>query len=453
MNPFTQPETKISSTPGTIEKSAQNNTLSFEYSSAADPISSGSVPSIPSAEFAADVYAASPSRIIPRDLSQAPKCVAFSTGRPAHVVLPANLLAKRGHNVTIYTAAYRSRFQQLSPTVHLRWVPQWVPSFHFLTGVQLPRPLQRADTAMYDRIVGLRMENFDLFWGWASGALSAGRAARSRGARFVLDRACPHVDVQQALVRSECERLGVRYKGEPQWFRERQLAEYEEADVILVPSNYSRRSFPAELQSKVWIAPLFGRVPDVEPILQKAGVERIERPFTFGTVGGQPLRKGFLYLLQAWERLQLPNARLLLRTDARLDRFPALRDLLRRLPNVEVVGYLENMSTFYRRCDAFVFPTLDDGFGMALLEAIAHGLPCVATTHCGAAELFAPDQDLLLIRAQDAEALAGAMQQLYASADLRERLSKSARQALAGIEGDGSYDLYGKTLDRILSLV
>jgi glycosyltransferase involved in cell wall biosynthesis len=353
--------------------------------------------------------------------------------------------------VTLYTAAYRSRFRQLSATVNLRWVPQLVPSFHFLTGVQLPRPFQRVDTAIYDHMVGLRMEKFDIFWGWASGALSAARAARRRGASFVLDRACPHVDAQQALVQSECERLGVRYQAEPQWFRKRQLAEYEEADIILVPSEYSRRSFPPELQPKIFVAPLFGRVPNLRPAAQKRDNEGIGRPFTFGTVGGQPLRKGFLYLLQAWERLQLPNARLLLRTDAPLDRFPALRDLLQRLPNVEVVGYLENMSDFYRRCDAFVFPTLDDGFGMALLEAMTHELPCISTTHCGAAELFTPDLDLLIVPARDTDAMAVAIESLYLSPDLRHHIKTNAREAVRRLDGGGSHVLYAKALDRIIA--
>jgi glycosyltransferase involved in cell wall biosynthesis len=295
------------------------------------------------------------------------------------------------------------------------------------------------------------MEPCDVFWGWASGALAAGRAARSRGASFVLDRACPHVDVQQALVRDECDRLGVPYHPEPTWFHDRQLAEYAEADIILVPSDYSRRSFPADLQPKVFVAPLFGRVPPI-PSIPESGVQRSGQPFTFGTVGGQPLRKGFLYLLQAWERLKLPNARLLLRTDASLDHFPALRELLNRLPNVEVVGYLSDMSSFYRRCDAFVFPTLDDGFGMALLEAMSHGLPAIATTNCGATELFTPSRDLLLVPAQDIAALEIAMNRLYASPELREQLAKNAIQSVHSIAEEGSYHIYAKTLDRILEI-
>ncbi|MGA7709202.1 MAG: hypothetical protein WCD77_15525, partial [Acidobacteriaceae bacterium] len=287
--------------------------------------------------------------------------VAFSTGRPAHAVLPANLLAKRGEQVTIFTAAYRARFPQLAPNVNLRWVPQFVPSIHFMTGVQLARPWQRADTALYDHLVAMRIgatrDHFDIFWAWASGALASGRAARRRGARFVLDRACPHVDAQQALIQTECERLSVPYQAEPSWFRARQLAEYDEADIILVPSTYSRATFPTALQSKTLVAPLFGRVPvpqvtipaNAISVPSKDAKPESGAPFTFGTVGGQPLRKGFLYLLQAWKQLQLPNARLLLRTDAPLDQSPVLRGLLRELPNVEIVKYVDDMGDFYRR--------------------------------------------------------------------------------------------------------
>ncbi len=74
MSTLTHPET-TSSTPAT-GKSPEQNALMFEYSSAADPVSSGSVPPIPYAEFAADLYASGPSRIIPLDLSHALKAAA-----------------------------------------------------------------------------------------------------------------------------------------------------------------------------------------------------------------------------------------------------------------------------------------------------------------------------------------------------------------------------------------
>ncbi|HEX4021748.1 MAG TPA: cupin domain-containing protein [Acidobacteriaceae bacterium] len=60
--------------------SFQQAALLFEYSSAADPIKSGSTPGIPYAEFTSELYASGPSRIIPLDLSQALHCAGPATG-------------------------------------------------------------------------------------------------------------------------------------------------------------------------------------------------------------------------------------------------------------------------------------------------------------------------------------------------------------------------------------
>ncbi len=40
---------------------------------------------------------------------------------------------------------------------------------------------------------------------------------------------------------------------------------------------------------------------------------------------------------------------------------------------------------FYRQADVFLFPTLSDGFGLTQLEALAWGVPVIASPHCGAA--------------------------------------------------------------------
>jgi len=100
--------------------------------------------------------------------------------------------------------------------------------------------------------------------------------------------------------------------------------------------------------------------------------------FTVGVVGGEPVRKGYLYLLDAWERLALANARLLIRSDANFVRYPALQQRLARLSNVEIVRYVPDINNFYQRCDVFVLPSVDDGFGMALFEAMANEVPCIA---------------------------------------------------------------------------
>jgi len=65
---------------------------------------------------------------------------------------------------------------------------------------------------------------------------------------------------------------------------------------------------------------------------------------------------------------------------------------------------------FYRNADLFVLPTLSDGFALTQLEAMAHGLPVIATPNCG--EVVSDGMDGLIVPACDPMALAEAIQLL-----------------------------------------
>jgi glycosyltransferase involved in cell wall biosynthesis len=285
-----------------------------------------------------------------------------------------------------------------------------------------------------------------LFVGWATASLATGRTARRRGARFVLDRACPYVDFQQQIVAEESEKLGIPYRPQPAWFRERQLAEYAEAERILTPSDYTRGSFPEALRGKIIKAPLFGRC--AFPYTTHAGRHA---EFTVGVVGGDPVRKGYLYLLEAWERLALPNARLLIRSDAELAQYPALAQRLARISNVEIVRYVPDINDFYQRCDVFVLPSVDDGFGMALFEAMANQVACIATTHCGSSELLTPGRDGIVIPPRNADLLAEALLSLYQQEELRRSLAAAGRATAGALGRIDSSPLYDAAISTLLN--
>lgn len=346
--------------------------------------------------------------------------VSISVNRPFHAVLMANTLSQLHQDVRIYSAAPRRYFSGLDESVSTAFIPSPLLGASYKLKVSLPGALERFDTWLFDRSVSLSMGDSDLFIGWASQSLHSARRARSFGARFVLDRACPHRDFQDRIVAEQAERVGAQPYKQAAWFRDRQLEEYELAEVILVPSDYTMESFPEHLQGKLLKAPLVGRcrIPDsVSPVRNK--------PFTIGVVGGNPLRKGYLYLLQAWKALGLPDAQLLLRAGDFSD-YPVLDELVRSLPNVKRVGYLPDISEFYRRCDVFVLPSVDDGFGMALIEAMVHQNACVATTHCGASEIITSGQNGIVVPPGDADALAQALLILYENEDLRRHLAVQA---------------------------
>jgi glycosyltransferase involved in cell wall biosynthesis len=105
------------------------------------------------------------------------------------------------------------------------------------------------------------------------------------------------------------------------------------------------------------------------------------------------------------------------------------------LEGVTFQGFVEQaaLPAVYAAADAYVFPTLRDPFGIALLEAAAAGLPIVTSPRAGAAQdLLRDGESALFCEPQAVEQLAGALVQLAEDVALRERLGRAAHLAAAG---------------------
>ncbi len=374
--------------------------------------------------------------------------VILATARQAHYQLPANAFARRGCDVSIYTATPRSRLRNFDPRVRNRWIPAPVAIFSAITHTRTPQLLDELDAVLFDCWTASFLGEANLLLGAASSSLASGKAAQRQGATFVLDRACPDIRVQQQMMVEEARKAGGAFRTSSQWFLERQVEEYETADFILSPSDYSRRSYPEHLRKKAVLAPLYGRSKTSPRVPRPAGSK-----FVLGVVGGHPLRKGYLYLLQAWKDLALPNAELRIRASDEIHSYPVLHQLLSELPSVTMLGYVPDMSGFYAGCDAFILPSVDDGFGMALFEAMANGVPSIATRNCGASELLVPDRDCLLIDAFSVEQIKEAVLRLYESAALRAQLEVDGPAAIASMQEGGNARLYEEGLTRLLESI
>ena len=144
-------------------------------------------------------------------------------------------------------------------------------------------------------------------------------------------------------------------------------------------------------------------------------------------------KKGVRYLLEALAGLPAP-AHLVI-VDGR--RYPGrvyARDLIAQLGLKDRVIWRERISdeelvAEYNLAEGAVAPSLFEGFGLPALEAMACGLPVVATTAGALPEVTGPDGEAaLLVPAREPEALARAIRSLLASPDLRRRLGGQARQ-------------------------
>ncbi len=374
--------------------------------------------------------------------------IVVAMGRPAHYRLAANSLTRRGHDVTLYTAVPGFRLRGFDAGIGTRFIPAPMILLSGVTHLGMPQSLNELDCVLFDEWCALGLGDCEFLLGAASSSAISGKRQKRRGGIYVVDRACPDIRVQQQWMVEEARKAGGRFRKNSEWFIERQVEEYELADAILVPSQFSAMTFPEHLQKKVVVAPLYGRA-EVRPPVAKAARAK----FVVGVVGGHPLRKGYLYLLQAWKELALPNAELRLRADSEIFEFPVLAKLVADQPSVSVVGYMPDISEFYAECDAFVLPSIDDGFGMALFEALANGVPSVATRNCGASELLMEERDFLLVDAFSVEQMKEAILRLYESPELRERLSASGPAAVAALQEGDVAVAFETGMDRLLAAV
>ena len=118
-------------------------------------------------------------------------------------------------------------------------------------------------------------------------------------------------------------------------------------------------------------------------------------------------------------------------------------------PSIDLLGYVpdEELPGVYRQADLFVLPSRSgEGFGLVVLEAMACGLPVIATASGGVVDIVADGVNGRLVRPNDATALSEGIAQLVDDASLRSRLRKGA---LATAEAS-SWDLSLERLEQSL---
>jgi glycosyltransferase involved in cell wall biosynthesis len=122
----------------------------------------------------------------------------------------------------------------------------------------------------------------------------------------------------------------------------------------------------------------------------------VAKPLTVGFVGALSQRKGARYLLGALAALPKSSTKLIIYTRTSVD-----RDLIRGFESVdiEIRGGLSDaaLAADLKQCDLVALPSIAEGFGLVILEAMACGVPVLCTTSTGGADFIAHRQNGLLI--------------------------------------------------------
>lgn len=276
----------------------------------------------------------------------------------------------------------------------------------------------------FDRIVARRLRpGADLFVGWSSQCLRSLAVARELGCRTIVERGSTHIEWQAETLREEARLTNQPVPQCDPRIVALELAEYELADAIAVPSQFAAATF------------IERGVPEYKLIVNPYGVDiarfrPVERPARRNPrvvlhVGQVSFRKGVHYLIEACSGL--PDVQLRLVGAIH----PEIRPWLDR-PFIQAIGPVpgSELPQHYAAADLFALLSIEEGLAMVIAQAMASGLPVVATPNTGVEELMTDGVEGLIVPPRCPQSAGAAIQSLLDDPSRRQEMGIRARQRI-----------------------
>ncbi len=271
-----------------------------------------------------------------------------------------------------------------------------------------------------DRWVAKVLEPADFHHGIPGQCREAFRRARELGVRTVLNHATGPVRQMAGILQPEYERLGMMVDDEGGISKrdlERVDEEFALADFHCCASTVVRDQLVAEGvdAERIWVVP-YGADPCVWNVGELPRVRRPDEPFRILFAGQVSLRKGLRFLLRALENAddepwQLDVFGPLLEESA------ADRKSYRGKVPVNYHGPVGQtaLAQAMRKSDLLVLPSLEEGFGLVVVQALACGLPCAVSSMVGARDLISEGENGTVFPVGDPTAIGVALRHWAAS--------------------------------------
>jgi len=292
----------------------------------------------------------------------------------------------------------------------------------------LPRDQINHNTRRLDEIVAKKhLNDIEGIYVYEDTAATTFERARDEGIRCLYELPIVHFETSRRIMTEEAEQFPqfspcLQAIHEPQWKIERKQRELELADHVFVASRVTRESIerlgvPAE---KVSVIPYGAPVDYFSP--QPKQDEKFRALFC-GLIGP---RKGVHYLLQAWRDLKLTDSELLLVGGMQFPR----EWWQKHAGNARLSGSIPHadLNDYYSSASVFVFPSLIEGFAMVLLEAMACGIPIIATPNTAAPDIITDGVEGFIVPIRDVEMLKDRIQWCHDHPEELREMGRAARR-------------------------
>lgn len=370
--------------------------------------------------------------------------IGIGTTTRFHMLDLAREMRRLGEDTRVFTALPMSRVDdELRDVTHTR--PSRLLTWRVAGRLPLLRDLNVWENATFQDFAqwfgGMAQRaEFDVVDCLDCLGLEAGRAVQRRGGVWIVNRGSTHILTQKELLTSEHRRWKqpIPKTYFLPWMVERGLAEYDAADAIVVPSRFTKRSFVEHGidPEKLHICPYGVDIAMFQP------QPRADNKFRVLFAGAQSIRKGIGYVFEALRPLIKAGAVELWLVGPTPDDGKALLEQNRDLFVHHGVQPRSRLSWFYSQASVLMLPSIEEGLALVQAQALACGLPVIASVNTGAEDLFTDGVEGFIVQPRDAEALRDRVQRLLDEPALLEQMRTAA---LTRVQSLGGWSRYGRT--------
>lgn len=287
-------------------------------------------------------------------------------------------------------------------------------------------------------------DEIDVLIAQSSCGLESGKNTKNKGKLYVCDRTSTHIDFQNNILQEEYKTLNLDYIPMNNWYLDRERKEYEEADMILVPSNFNKSTFGDNLNDKVKVLE-FGVNNKI--FFRNENIKKSNTYFDILFLASKSVRKGLHYLIEAFKKFKHPNKRLHVIGSKTSDNHFYEKKLQQE--NIIIYGHVDHLklNDLINTCHVYVLPSIEEGFAFTISQVAAAGCPVIITENTGAGDFVRKSNCGFVIPIRSINSIVDKLTLLAEDKILLKELSLNAEN----YSKENNWETYVKNLETIIN--
>ncbi len=295
----------------------------------------------------------------------------------------------------------------------------------------------------------LDLNNLNILVGWSSFSLESFKKVQNSTCIKILERGSTHIEFQHDILKEEYKLHGIKPKLPSKEIILKEIKEYTMADYICVPSEFVKRTFINKgfNEERIIKIPYGVDLKNFYKFKDKI----IKKTFRIICVGTVSIRKGALYLLKAFEELNLYNSELLMIGNIDDDIYPLIKKYYKN-KNINFIKPIKQnkLINFYNSSDLFISCSIEEGLSMVQAQAMACGLPVVCTTNTGGDEIIDQNKSGYILPIRNIDILKEKINYFYNNPEIRIAMGKNALEKANNFL---SWENYGKKMIKFYNTI